>query len=91
MPRTLRRRPAHARCAGQYHSHRYPTDLHSRRCPADLVAGPPSLKETELGAFLDVSRTVVREALISLEDGGMMVTHRGIGRFVTHSLPHVGR
>ncbi|GAA1738614.1 hypothetical protein GCM10009809_37240 [Isoptericola hypogeus] len=46
--------------------------------------------ETELGTALGVSRTVVREALILLEEDGLVRTRRGIGRFVATSLPRVG-
>lgn len=47
-------------------------------------------RETELGAALGVSRTVVREALMLLEEDGLIVTRRGVGRFVTDKLPHIG-
>jgi GntR family transcriptional regulator len=47
-------------------------------------------RETELGLSLGVSRTVVREALMLLEEDGLIVTKRGIGRFVASSIPHVG-
>jgi GntR family transcriptional regulator len=47
-------------------------------------------RETELGVSLGVSRTVVREALMLLEEDGMIVTRRGIGRFVAEDLPLVG-
>lgn len=39
-------------------------------------------RETELGLSLGVSRTVVREALMLLEEDGFIVTKRGVGRFV---------
>ncbi|MFT4285740.1 MAG: GntR family transcriptional regulator [Protaetiibacter sp.] len=45
-------------------------------------------RETELGAALGVSRTVVREALMLLEEDGLIVTRRGIGRFVADTIPH---
>ncbi|WP_217178581.1 GntR family transcriptional regulator [Streptomyces sp. AC495_CC817] len=47
-------------------------------------------RETELGVALGVSRTVVREALMLLEEDGLIVTRRGIGRFVADDLPRVG-
>ncbi|MDQ0614060.1 GntR family transcriptional regulator [Microbacterium sp. W4I4] len=47
-------------------------------------------RETELAVSLGVSRTVVREALMLLEEDGLIVTKRGIGRFVTDSIPRVG-
>ncbi|MFJ8896460.1 GntR family transcriptional regulator [Leifsonia sp. NPDC102414] len=47
-------------------------------------------RETELGASLGVSRTVVREALMLLEEDGLIVTRRGVGRFVATSIPRVG-
>jgi GntR family transcriptional regulator len=51
-------------------------------------SGAPLPRETELGVALGVSRTVVREALMLLEEDGLIVTKRGIGRFVTESIPH---
>lgn len=47
-------------------------------------------RETELGAALGVSRTVVREALMLLEEDGLIVTRRGVGRFVAEDIPQVG-
>jgi GntR family transcriptional regulator len=47
-------------------------------------------RETELGVSLGVSRTVVREALMLLEEDGLIVTRRGVGRFVAESIPHEG-
>ncbi|GAA4480766.1 GntR family transcriptional regulator [Microbacterium panaciterrae] len=47
-------------------------------------------RETELGVALGVSRTVVREALMLLEEDGLITTRRGIGRFVAEDLPVVG-
>lgn len=47
-------------------------------------------RETELAVALGVSRTVVREALMLLEEDGLIVTRRGVGRFVADKLPHVG-
>jgi GntR family transcriptional regulator len=46
--------------------------------------------ETDLGTALGVSRTVVREALMLLEEDGLIRTRRGIGRFVATALPRVG-
>lgn len=45
-------------------------------------------RETELGLSLGVSRTVVREALMLLEEDGLINTKRGVGRFVAESIPH---
>lgn len=47
-------------------------------------------RETELGIALGVSRTVVREALMLLEEDGLIITRRGVGRFVADDLPRVG-
>ncbi|MEV5478586.1 GntR family transcriptional regulator [Streptomyces sp. NPDC052207] len=46
--------------------------------------------EAELGQLLGVSRTVVREALMLLEEDGFLVARRGIGRFVADRLPQAG-
>ncbi|MFB2579998.1 GntR family transcriptional regulator [Herbiconiux sp. P15] len=46
--------------------------------------------EADLGVALRVSRTVVREALMLLEEDGLIRTRRGIGRFVAEALPQVG-
>ncbi|WP_248763979.1 GntR family transcriptional regulator [Pseudarthrobacter sp. SSS035] len=56
------------------------------------VLPPGSLlpTETELGAMMDVSRTVIREALMLLEEDGLTRARRGVGRFVTDSLPRIG-
>ncbi|MCU1410963.1 MAG: hypothetical protein JWR04_1670 [Rhodoglobus sp.] len=55
-----------------------------------LLSGALLPRETELGTALGVSRTVVREALMLLEEDGLIVTKRGVGRFVSDSLPHEG-
>lgn len=47
-------------------------------------------RETEIGAALRVSRTVVREALMLLEEDGLISTRRGVGRFVTAAVPRLG-
>ncbi|MFF9896709.1 GntR family transcriptional regulator [Streptomyces longispororuber] len=47
-------------------------------------------KEADLGTCLGVSRTVVREALMLLEEDGLIRTRRGVGRFVAHELPRLG-
>lgn len=47
-------------------------------------------RETELGVALGVSRTVVREALMLLEEDGLTLTRRGVGRFVADAIPYVG-
>lgn len=46
--------------------------------------------ESELGVALGVSRTVVREALMLLEEDGLIRAHRGVGRFVSEHAPRVG-
>jgi GntR family transcriptional regulator len=46
--------------------------------------------ESELGSSLGVSRTVVREALMLLEEDGLIVTKRGVGRSVVNTLPTIG-
>lgn len=53
--------------------------------PSQLL--PP---EAELGSGFLVSRTVMREALILLEEDGLIRTQRGIGRFIVDVLPRVG-
>lgn len=55
-----------------------------------FVPGSALPNEIELGEFLGVSRTVVREALMLLEEDGLIVTRRGIGRFVAADLPRIG-
>lgn len=55
-----------------------------------LPAGTLLPRESELAAMLDVSRTPVREALILLEEDGLLTTKRGVGRFVSDTLPTVG-
>jgi len=55
-----------------------------------LAGGELLPRETELGLALGVSRTVVREALMLLEEDGLIVTKRGVGRFVSESIPHEG-
>lgn len=56
----------------------------------ELTPGAVLPRETELGFALGVSRTVVREALMLLEEDGLIVTKRGVGRFVADSIPHEG-
>lgn len=46
--------------------------------------------EAETGAAFQVSRTVMREALILLEEDGLIRTQRGVGRFIVDELPEVG-
>lgn len=46
--------------------------------------------EAELGTAMEVSRTVVREALMLLEEDGLVRARRGVGRFVAESLPRLG-
>lgn len=55
-----------------------------------LPPGSMLPKESELGTMLGVSRTVVREALMLLEEDGLLLTRRGIGRFVSSVLPTPG-
>lgn len=47
-------------------------------------------RETELGVSVGASRTVVREALMLLEEDGLVITRRGVGRFVADRLPETG-
>lgn len=53
---------------------------------------PESLlpSESELGEAMAVSRTVVREALLLLEEDGLLRSRRGIGRVVSATQPAVG-
>lgn len=46
--------------------------------------------ESELGSAMEVSRTVIREALMLLEEDGLVRAKRGVGRFVCESLPRLG-
>ncbi|UUL76137.1 GntR family transcriptional regulator [Pseudarthrobacter sp. Fe7] len=55
-----------------------------------LTPGSMIPTETELGADMKVSRTVVREALMLLEEDGLIRARRGVGRFVSDTLPRVG-
>ena len=57
---------------------------------AVFVPGSALPNEIEMGDYLGVSRTVVREALMLLEEDGLIVTRRGIGRFVATELPRIG-
>lgn len=47
-------------------------------------------RETEISEQLGVSRTPVREALMLLEEDGLIRTKRGVGRFVADALPRPG-
>jgi len=53
---------------------------------------PESLipSESELGEAMAVSRTVVREALLLLEEDGLLRSRRGIGRVVSAAQPSMG-
>lgn len=53
---------------------------------------PESLlpSESELGEAMEVSRTVVREALLLLEEDGLLRSRRGIGRVVSAHQPSAG-
>lgn len=55
-----------------------------------LPGGELLPRETELCISLGVSRTVVREALMLLEEDGLIVTRRGVGRFVAETIPAEG-
>ena len=55
-----------------------------------LTPGSMLPTETELGANMKVSRTVVREALMLLEEDGLIRARRGVGRFVSDTLPRIG-
>lgn len=46
--------------------------------------------EPELSSAFRVSRSVMREALILLEEDGLIRNRRGIGRFVVEVLPEIG-
>ncbi|MET3142781.1 UNVERIFIED_ORG: DNA-binding GntR family transcriptional regulator [Arthrobacter sp. UYEF2] len=46
--------------------------------------------ETELGTNMKVSHTVVREALMLLEEDGLIRAPRGLGRFVSDTLRRIG-
>lgn len=46
--------------------------------------------EADLCATFEVSRTVMREALMLLEEDGLIRTRRGVGRFVVDNPPQVG-
>lgn len=52
--------------------------------------GAPLPSDAEFSAALGVSRTVVREALLLLEEDHLIRTKRGVGRFVTDALPTIG-
>jgi GntR family transcriptional regulator len=65
------------------------------RIAAAVRAGallPESLlpSESELGEVMEVSRTVVREALLLLEEDGLLRSRRGIGRVVSATRPPMG-
>lgn len=55
-----------------------------------LALGEPLPGEGELSRQLGVSRTVAREALLLLEEDGLVRNRRGVGRFVTSRLPQIG-
>lgn len=56
----------------------------------ELAPGQVLPPEATLGEGFGVSRTVIRESLILLEEDGLILTKRGIGRFVTDVLPPIG-
>ena len=55
-----------------------------------LPPGSQIPTEADLCDLFGVSRTVIREALILLEEDGIVVRRRGIGRFVATHRPEVG-
>lgn len=55
-----------------------------------LLPGSLVPSESDLGAQLGVSRTVVREALMLLEEDGLVRSQRGVGRFVADVIPRIG-
>lgn len=55
-----------------------------------LALGTALPGESDLARMLGVSRTVAREALMLLEEDGLVRNRRGIGRFVTSALPKIG-
>ncbi|MFC7846954.1 FadR/GntR family transcriptional regulator [Arthrobacter sp. NPDC057388] len=58
-------------------------DLLARIIRGDLPAGTVLPPETELGSGYDVSRTVTREAIKSLEDKGVVRAKQGLGTTVS--------
>ena len=52
-----------------------------------LTPGSMLPTETDLGTDMKVSRTVVREALMLLEEDGLIRARRGVARFVSDTLP----
>lgn len=55
-----------------------------------LALGTALPGESDLARSLGVSRTVAREALMLLEEDGLVRNRRGVGRFVTSALPQIG-
>jgi DNA-binding transcriptional regulator YhcF (GntR family) len=55
-----------------------------------LTPGSMLPTETDLGSDMKVSRTVVRVALMLLEEDGLIRARRGVGRFVSDTLPRIG-
>ncbi|MBT2513408.1 GntR family transcriptional regulator [Arthrobacter sp. ISL-30] len=55
-----------------------------------LTPGSMIPTETEFGTDMKVIRTVVREALMLLEEDGLIRARRGVGRFVSDMLPRIG-
>lgn len=55
-----------------------------------LSSGDMIANEAALSSQLGVSRSVVREALLLLEEAGLIRTKRGVGRFVADELPAIG-
>ena len=76
-------RPAAARGGVLAHRRRHPL----RRLRTRIR---PARARPSWATALGVSRTVVREALMLLEEDGLILTRRGIGRFVADDLPRVG-
>jgi GntR family transcriptional regulator len=76
-PGGLLRVAAYARIADAIHAGVFP--------PRSLLP-----TEHELSSLLGVSRTVVREALMLLAEDGLVVSRRGVGRFVTEGRTRPG-
>lgn len=55
-----------------------------------LKPGSVLPNEGDISATLGVSRTVIREAMLLLEEDGLVKTKRGVGRFVADSIPVAG-
>lgn len=56
----------------------------------DYALGELLPSDAEFSASFGVSRTVVREALLLLEEDRLVRTRRGVGRFVADAVPAIG-